>query len=349
MITENNIPCDWTTTGVVHSLTTERELKAVKENLQLLKQHHPDLADLVSLFTDQADLDDLRVPNASGATLRPNAAKVWPYKLVAWILEQLLQSGNLNLQTLTPVTYVQKVGEESWAIHTARGQIVSKNVLIATNGYTSHLLPKMTGLITPIRGQVCALRPPDDAAPTPHTYGWVANGQEDYFIEIGKENTIVFGGERLSVPGGGEGVSADDEIDPALSENLRRACAHNIKLRPLGKKEPELLHAKYEWTGIMGFSKDGYPWVGQVPESLGGGNGLWVCAGFTGHGMPVAARCAIAAVEKMVGLEKGVDLPREFVASDQRASTARADTWVGDYIDEFEMEVEKLRRSVQND
>ncbi len=38
------------------------------------------------------------------------------------------------------------------------------------------------------------------------------------------------------------------------------------------------------WSGIMGFSEDGFPWVGPVSEEVGGGRGQWICAGYTGEG-----------------------------------------------------------------
>ena len=35
-----------------------------------------------------------------------------------------------------------------------------------------------------------------------------------------------------------------------------------------------------EWTGIMGYTADMHPLVGEAP----GQEGLWICAGFHGHG-----------------------------------------------------------------
>lgn len=35
-----------------------------------------------------------------------------------------------------------------------------------------------------------------------------------------------------------------------------------------------------EWTGIMGYTKDRQPIIGEAP----GQEGLWICAGFHGHG-----------------------------------------------------------------
>ena len=65
-----------------------------------------------------------------------------------------------------------------------------------------------------------------------------------------------------------------------------------------GKREPEC-KARMEWSGTMGFSKDGRPFVGRVPAvgeddakklgiypaALGDTDGLWMLAGFEGHGI----------------------------------------------------------------
>jgi len=73
----------------------------------------------------------------------------------------------------------------------------------------------------------------------------------------------------------------------------------------------------------MGFSRDWKPWVGAVPTGLGGGKGLFICAGFSGHGMPNASLCASAVATMMTGgqLEDG-DLPAEYTVSEARAKAA---------------------------
>lgn len=47
----------------------------------------------------------------------------------------------------------------------------------------------------------------------------------------------------------------------------------------------------------MGFSPDGFPFVGEVP----GENGLWTSCSFQGHGMVLCWMCAKALVEMMEG------------------------------------------------
>lgn len=68
----------------------------------------------------------------------------------------------------------------------------------------------------------------------------------------------------------------------------------------------------------MGYSRDEMPWVGPVPSGLGlapasaldgartlahhaaEAEGLYVCAGYTGHGMPNAALCARAVANMLL-------------------------------------------------
>lgn len=298
----------------------------MSKHLDRLRREFPDLADQAKIVTGKEELQKLRVPQAYAAVYQPNAAKLWPYKLVAWVFEKLLSENDpsvFNLQTKTPVQHLQRVGD-SWVLHTPRGQIIAKSVVLATNAYTSHLLPKLTGLLVPVRGQVCALTPPGDSSPLPYTHVWeTPTGGDDYLIQR-PSGELILGGERLGVPEREVGVSRDDSVNPVIGKRLRAALHKAVKLKAPGKTEEATLDATYEWTGIMGYSRDGYPWVGQVPAALGGEDGgLWISAGYTGHGMPVAARCAVAVAHEILGVKGGVELPTEYRIHGGRADAAR--------------------------
>ncbi|XP_044717172.1 FAD dependent oxidoreductase domain-containing protein [Hirsutella rhossiliensis] len=330
LIADNDIACDWQVVGGVHALSSPAELDVARRQLRRL-QKHGDLRDKAVLVERAAALAKLRIPEAVGAVYQPVAAKCWPYKLVAWVLETLLgehgAGGRFNLQTSTPVLHLQRPSSSSsssssssWILHTPRGQVAARHVVLATNAYTSHLVPRMTGLIVPVRGQVCALEPPRGAVLLPHNYTWVAGGTDDYLIQRdGDDKALILGGERSTVAGGQEGISRDDEVDPVVGLNLRRALGSALKLRPGSAEEAPELEATHEWTGIMGYSRDRHPWVG-AEEAAGG---LWISAGYTGHGMPVAARCGVAVADMILGGRGGVAVPDEFVVSVQRAARAR--------------------------
>lgn len=104
-----------------------------------------------------------------------------------------------------------------------------------------------------------------------------------------------------------------------------------------GEGAPEEgLKASLEWTGIMGYSRDHAPWIGAVPEALGGGEGLFIASGFNGHGMP---RCALAGrgiARIMSGDVEGHGLPKTFLVSEERAVRARREWGRVGSVDELE-------------
>lgn len=208
----------------------------------------------------------------------------------------------------------------------------------------------MAGLIVPVRGQVCALKPPVPDFQLPHSYVWMKGADAQYVIHRGKDDTqvqngydddsvsevrsLIFGGERLAADGGEEGISRDDQINPIVSQQLRKNILAAVKLHATCSEAASAppLHALHEWTGIMGYSIDGSPWVGEVPVSMleangfSGGEGftnLWICAGYTGHGMPVSARCGIAVGEMIQRKPSTVTLPEHWVVSEERRERAK--------------------------
>lgn len=340
-------------------------------NVEQLEKTHPEIAaqlevvrptESSSSTTEKDTLASLRVPTACGVIIQKKAASLWPYKLVAWILERLLSkfpAPGFNLQTNTPVTSVERhESGTGWTVTTPRGDIHARQVLLATNAYTSHLLPAFADLIVPVRGQIGALLPPvpqsGDPAKLLNSYAFAADPdvdaaqdaslntgapRDDYLVQRplpGGE--LIYGGGRRFARDLGVGEWRDDELEEGVAKYLRSNLAPVLDLTPdqggEGGKEGEggELGASFEWTGVMGYSRDHHAWVGPVPESMGGGGpegGLWICAGYTGHGMPAAALSAREVVRQMVGsgkdIEKddGVRLPREFVLSDERVAMAR--------------------------
>ncbi|PVH92084.1 FAD dependent oxidoreductase [Periconia macrospinosa] len=385
-----NIPCDWHSTRGVHAYFSKSLFNLTQDVVHRLCDKYPDLAASMAVVTKAKDhssdrlleteqeeltLEKLRIPNAEGAIVQWNAARLWPYKLVAFILERLLSlsvkgslQGTFNLQTKTPITGLHRVdpptnmsssngspaaaAHPTWIVHTPRGQIATRSVLLATNGYTSHLLPQFTDLIVPTRGQVVALKPPrgpkHSEAPLDirHTYFFVgddsdkAMGRDEYLVQRPPPaaELILGGGRERLARDGGIGLWDDSELEESVSRWLRgelpevmdlnaRRPSHTCtdKMTTSDKEKPaekQDLESTHEWTGIMGYSRDTHPWVGSVPASLGGGEGLWICAGYTGNGMPNAALCAKAVAELMTGADM-VDLPPEYKVTEDRVKNAR--------------------------
>ena len=68
--------------------------KATADDVRGLKWYAPELGEEVTVVDDEEELRRLRV----NAILTASAGNLWPYKLIAFILEMLIKKGYLNLQ-----------------------------------------------------------------------------------------------------------------------------------------------------------------------------------------------------------------------------------------------------------
>lgn len=78
------------------------------------------------------------------------AGSLSAYKFVIGMLKLALERG-LDLQTETPALSINRDPAGKWIMDTPRGIVESDKVILATNGYTAHLLPAFQGTIVPLR------------------------------------------------------------------------------------------------------------------------------------------------------------------------------------------------------
>ena len=264
-IKKNNVPCEWRDVAGCRSFWTEDVMAEAEKEIAHLETIAPELRKLVTIVRDKEELKKHRVShNAVGVTLSQGAASLWPYKLVTFILEQLVKAGQLDLQTNTPVNDITSA-DGKHTLHTDRGTITAKQVILATNGYTSALLPHFADLIVPVRGEMSALLPPKGNTILPDSHGMVgALGQpannDDYLVQRPFEGVpnprghLMFGGGRGAGHLPSIGVSDDSIIDEDSAKYLRGALLKVLELD--GETEVlEELEAVGQWTGIMGYSK----------------------------------------------------------------------------------------------
>ncbi|KEQ78034.1 FAD dependent oxidoreductase, partial [Aureobasidium namibiae CBS 147.97] len=332
LISTQNISCEWNAQQGIRGLYSDEEVTLAKAAVDALHHTNPVMGKLCRVISDPDELlkAGLSVPKAKGAVISDVAARLWPYKLVTAIWERLLQDERLNLQTHTPVLSISPSDHGTWTLQTSRGAIDAGKVILATNAYTSYLVPSMADLIVPCRGQMSALLPGSafsGSSRTQRSYGFVGPHKDDYLIQRPDEKGahLMFGGGRSFGPS--LGISDDAEVDENVARYLRTALPRLLFSANAEQKGEAELQATHQWTGIMGFSRDNLPWVGEIP----GSSGIFVLAGYTGHGMPNAWLCGKsvaamvlasdvdAAVEKCV--EQG--LPRAYLMTEERMKKSR--------------------------
>jgi gamma-glutamylputrescine oxidase len=139
-------------------------------------------------------------------------------------------------------------------------------VVLATNAYSPQLVPSVR--IRPIRAQMLATAPEPTRVtdlPVYSHYGF------RYWRQLASGEVLV-GGWRDTSPESEETYDAEPTAE--IQEHLDRA------LEELRVKR-EVTH---RWAGTMGFTEDGLPMAGL----LEGMPNVYICAGFTGHGMGFA-------------------------------------------------------------
>jgi glycine/D-amino acid oxidase-like deaminating enzyme len=266
------------------------------------------------------------------------AGKIHAYRFTTGVLKHLVQRHALQLCANTPVHAFLPSPSSTpeiplWDVFTQRTTIPTRNVILATNGYTPYLLPTLQGAIVPLRGQILAQKPPPTArhpSVLPKTYSFIYASGYEYMIPRqlpdGGQHIVIGGGlGRLPNAGAAEYGTVDDSaLNTDVSAYLDGTVAGYFGLptssSPSAQDAPEyeLVH---EWTGIMGATADGRPFVGEIP----GKKGVWVSAGFNGHGMVLCLKAAEGLVG-MIGGGRGAErlewFPKSFVISEERITKA---------------------------
>jgi glycine/D-amino acid oxidase-like deaminating enzyme len=150
-------------------------------------------------------------------------------------------------------------------------------VILATNAYTSQLLPQVK--IQPTRAQMLASAPISRSLcdmPTYSHFGY------RYWRQLPTGEMLIGGWRDTSME---TEIGYDDQPTTLIQEHLEH------KLESMSK-DTEITH---RWAGLMGFTETGLPLAGPVE----GMRNVYLCAGFNGHGMGFAFMTAKKLVESL--------------------------------------------------
>ncbi len=216
-----------------------------------------------------------------GARYCPDGALVHPGRLVWALIRRYLEEGG-RLLCATEARGVEDRAD-GLLLQTDRGAIRCTAVVHCTNAWTFELLPGFRERIQPVRGQMLAT----ERLHKVFSMGMAANFGYEYWRQADR-GAVLLGGWRWSQAEREIGVLGE-ELNPEVHRGLvefMRASFPRLKD----------IEVKRAWTGLMGFSSDGTPWIGEVP----GRQGQFLAAGFTGHGFAMAWRGACLLAREIV-------------------------------------------------
>ena len=195
-------------------------------------------------------------------------------------------------------------------LDTSTGPFECAHLFVCTNAWTDRVLPALARnapLVMPRRGQMFA----SDHAGVALSASYYMNHGSEY-VRVSADGALLVGGCRTQHAEAEVGY--DDHPTGPVQRDLERFAAELLGIEPVVSRR---------WAGIMGFGPGGLPAVDAVGRRMGFARdeSVTVCAGFTGHGMSMAARCAQLAVARALDHEPtGFALEAIRNAADQSAS-----------------------------
>jgi glycine/D-amino acid oxidase-like deaminating enzyme len=205
--------------------------------------------------------------------INPRDGEVDPAALVAAIARQMKPGSireGINVVGLEP-------RRDGVLVTTSEDSCEAGVVILATNAYTRQLVPSVK--IQPTRAQMLATEPESRSiidAPTYSHFGY------RYWRQLPSGEVLVGGWRDTSMD---TELTYDAEPTPEIQDQLDSGLAG------VGATAP----VTHRWAGIMGFTESGLPLTGP----LDGMPNVYICAGFTGHGMGFAFMSAKQVAEQI--------------------------------------------------
>jgi glycine/D-amino acid oxidase-like deaminating enzyme len=323
-----SIDCDLFLTRSFDVFMDEAYYKDTEQQLERLRKEGVEWMKDVQILKREYVAGLTGIAQAKGAISCP-AVSFWPYKFVLGLLEKCLGMG-ATLQTHTPVTKVSRDTESDVTIlETPRGTIKAKKVVFATNAYVSALLPEYSDVVVPFRGTACHITAKglQDMPHLTHTYNIYQSPESREYLVPRLDGSIILGGGQILYKDHKE-LWFDTVDDSTLIElpdggdvktryfagymSRHFSSWHNVS----NKAE----RIDYNWTGIQGYTPDGFPHIGGVPNR----DGWFLLAGFNGSGMASIFEAARGVAHMIVDGRRVEDthIPKIFHASVERMKQA---------------------------
>lgn len=290
-VRENNVDCDLWVGDTLDVPIDDEVARLAKDVFERYKEAG---GRVDHIKATQEPVEAARITRITGAKAcyAWQASTLQPWKLTAHVMRKNLENG-ANLQTYTVAKSVTESagGRRRWTIHTDRGDVACDNVIHATNAYSAALEPALRGVITP-KPHICTkVLPPravSGSRAIRNSYGVLLPGGALFSINprCNADGNIMFGGSNPGQQALDDWVEKHPEncINDGLA-NIE-GVTHCVKEFIDGNFEG-WGHAEYgpgegtqySWSGIIGLSVDGVPFVGELP----GKPGQWICAGHHGQ------------------------------------------------------------------
>ena len=275
-IEAEGIQCDYQRCGRLHAAHTPAHFDALVRDTEKLGRDEGVPFDVVPRNDQHAELG---TDAYFGGVVLKQHASVDPAKYYSGLLD-LAKKAGVSITDDCPALDIRRDGS-AFVVTTPKGDIRAENIVIATNGYTTSLVPWLQRRVIPIGTYMIATDPlpralMDKLLPTDRVVSDTCKVVY-YYRPSPDRSRILFGGR----------VSAA-ETDPAISGPK----LHHDMCRIF----PELADYGYthSWTGTVAFTFNTHAHLGQH-------TGIHYAMGYCGSGIGMASYLGMRLGQQLVG------------------------------------------------
>jgi gamma-glutamylputrescine oxidase len=197
------------------------------------------------------------------------------------LTKAILEASGAELISNNEVYRIEQTAPDFVTVYTQQVIFKARYVFLATNAFSPKIDTYFYDKIIPTRAQVLVTEPLDKSII--EGCGYSNYGYMYYRMTF--DNRFLLGGARhkhMAL----ENDTTEDRVNVLVQDELERYMAKHFPdvTEPISRR----------WAGIMGFSLDGLPLAGILPDKTRVG----FAVGFTGHGLALAA----GVVERAVNL-----------------------------------------------
>ncbi len=271
------IDCQARQNGWLRVCHNKRALTAARKGVAEWNVHGAGMT-----VVEGGDLHKLAGSTAYGAgVVTPRGGAVQPMSLARGIAAAAVQRG-VSIHGRSAVIDLEKDGDK-WVAKTAHGSVRSDWVVVATNGYTGDLIPKLSGTILPLTPIQMATDPlPGDVIDSILPQGHTISDSRRVIMYARKEadNRMVYGGlgklDRAGQIGGFDWLRKDAEwVFPQLTG----------------------VNWTYRWGGRIALTDDHLPHLHEPKP------GILVGLGYNGRGVAMSNVMGRVMAERILGAQ----------------------------------------------
>jgi glycine/D-amino acid oxidase-like deaminating enzyme len=269
IIREERIDCNFSRCGHLEVAVKQAHFDLYEKSATLIKREFNHELRIIS----KSELrQEIGTDIYHGGLVDEKSAGLHPARYVAG-LAYAVQRAGARLFEQTRVNSVEReanTGPRRFRVHTARGTLTAREVLLASGAYTTDATPSLRRKVIPIGSYIIATEPlPEDLARelSPRNRMIYDSKHFLYYYRLTPDSRMLFGGRAAFFPANESTVRQSAEI-------LRRGM---IAVYPQLRE----VKVEYVWGGTLDFTFDVMPHAGKIGD-------LYFALGYAGHGVAAA-------------------------------------------------------------